>query len=401
MTRLLFLGDLAATGFGTVTADLGLALLAQDFDVRFVSQNEIEDLPEPFKSRTLVLPDPDFVTRGDADQAVDLVMGSAFDDGWVPEAILLVADYKGAEMVIGRAPIAFTRVPTFHYVPIEGDGLPPSWATLWQIAEPIACSRFGQAQIAKVIGREPLMAYHGVDTAVYHQARRDYPLRMADGERLYSKADVKRRMHADPNRIMILRADRNMPRKRFASMLRSVEPVLAAHPNVDLVLHCRADDQGGNLDHAISKLPAGIRSQVIVTDVGGGLSRDMLAALYNAADVYLSTGSEGFGLTIAEAVACGTPAIGMDYSSVPEVIGPAGVAVPIAGVIDNEYDHFWGAIDEPALTAELERMVTSRTRRERLGALGPAHVRSNFSWATAAQVIGGLIAQRLGKENAA
>ena len=40
MTRVLFLGDLAGTGFGTVTRDLGRELLARGLDVRFMSLNE-------------------------------------------------------------------------------------------------------------------------------------------------------------------------------------------------------------------------------------------------------------------------------------------------------------------------------------------------------------------------
>ena len=49
--KLMFLGDLAGTGFGSVTKDLGRALLDWH-DVRFISQNELGDLPEPFASRT-------------------------------------------------------------------------------------------------------------------------------------------------------------------------------------------------------------------------------------------------------------------------------------------------------------------------------------------------------------
>jgi len=56
--RLLFFGDMAATGFGTVTMDLGRELLALGHDVRFVSQNDSGDLPEPFGSRTWKISDP-------------------------------------------------------------------------------------------------------------------------------------------------------------------------------------------------------------------------------------------------------------------------------------------------------------------------------------------------------
>jgi hypothetical protein len=54
--KILFLGDQAATGFGTVTKDLGGALIDNGMDVRFVSQNELsEDITEPFKGRTVDL----------------------------------------------------------------------------------------------------------------------------------------------------------------------------------------------------------------------------------------------------------------------------------------------------------------------------------------------------------
>ncbi len=60
MTRLLFLGDSAGTGFGTVTKDLGTALLALGVDVRFVSLNEQPvELEEPFAGRTATLGLPD------------------------------------------------------------------------------------------------------------------------------------------------------------------------------------------------------------------------------------------------------------------------------------------------------------------------------------------------------
>src|SRR5512135_855877 len=57
MSRILFFGDLAPTGFGTVTRDLGRALLALGEDVRFISHYGMPDAPleEPFDSRTLTL----------------------------------------------------------------------------------------------------------------------------------------------------------------------------------------------------------------------------------------------------------------------------------------------------------------------------------------------------------
>ena len=48
----------------------------------------------------------------------------------------------------------------------------------------------------------------------------------------------------------------------------------------------------------------------------------MLADWYNACDVVLDIGNEGFGLTGLEANACGTPAIRGSWSTGPELVGP-------------------------------------------------------------------------------
>jgi glycosyltransferase involved in cell wall biosynthesis len=58
----------------------------------------------------------------------------------------------------------------------------------------------------------------------------------------------------------------------------------------------------------------------------GNPDQDTLVSLYNAADILLSPSLyEGFGLTIVEAMACGTPVITSNVSSLPEVAGDAAI----------------------------------------------------------------------------
>ncbi|TVP62267.1 MAG: glycosyltransferase family 1 protein [Nodularia sp. (in: Bacteria)] len=53
-----------------------------------------------------------------------------------------------------------------------------------------------------------------------------------------------------------------------------------------------------------------------------------LVQIYNAADILMAPSlHEGFGITILEAMACGTPVITSNISAMPEVIGEAGVLV--------------------------------------------------------------------------
>ena len=60
----------------------------------------------------------------------------------------------------------------------------------------------------------------------------------------------------------------------------------------------------------------------------GSPDKETLVSLYNAADILLSPSLyEGFGLTVVEAMACGTPVITSNVSSLPEVIGTAAIAL--------------------------------------------------------------------------
>lgn len=401
MTKIMFFGDLAPTGFGTVTMDLGRALLDLGHDVRFVSQNEAGELPEPFASRTFVVNDPAIV---DPDKAatfgVDslsltalgvagIIDGTLWKDGWKAEAGVMLGDFTAARMLVlgdPRATEAFRSIPFFHYVPIEGIDLPPGWWDLWAVVHPVAMSEFGADQIEKVIHKRPPVVYHGVDTTAFRPVE-DKRLRLGE-KQLRDKAACKKFFGGGARGRWLFRADRNMPRKRYASLLRAVAPVMATRPDVFLVIHCRAYDQGGNLHDLISKYPAHIAKRIVLTGLVeeyGAVPRDMLIALYNTADVYVSTSAEGFGLTIAEAMACGVPAVGMAYSAVPEVIGPGGLLAPVGGLIDNEYDHAWAGVDEAAFGMQVARLLDDPALRASMGKAARKHIVASFSWATAAR----------------
>lgn len=402
----MFIGDLAGTGFGSVTSDLGKALLDLGHDVRFVSQNELGTLPEPFASRTFQVNDADGWLSLKQKGIAGLLTGAIWPDKWVPEAALLLSDFYGALEVVTwteEARQAFSSIPVLHYVPIEGVDLPPTWNELWQIIHPVAMSEFGVDQIERVTGQQPPMVYHGIDTTQFRPVTQLNPLWIND-KPLRSKRDCKKFFGGDPDAKWLFRADRNMPRKRYASLFRSIAPVLASHRNTFMVVHCRDRDEGGILSATIAKYPDYISSRILNTgfhDQVGGASRNILTALYNAADVYVSVSAEGFGLTIAEAIACGTPAVGIDYSSVPEVIGPAGLIAPIAGIIDNEWDHFWAAVDERAYPTIVSKILDDDILRTKLGREGPDHVRSKFQWSHAAVQFAQIIEERLAQRAAA
>jgi glycosyltransferase involved in cell wall biosynthesis len=96
-----------------------------------------------------------------------------------------------------------------------------------------------------------------------------------------------------------------------------------------------------------------------------------LPALYSTADLFAYVSLyEGFGLPLLEAMACGTPVIGSNTSSLPEVIGEVGLQVDPRNVDD--------------ITHALQQMIDQPQLRERSVGLGLERAKM-FTWDKAAR----------------
>jgi glycosyltransferase involved in cell wall biosynthesis len=95
----------------------------------------------------------------------------------------------------------------------------------------------------------------------------------------------------------------------------------------------------------------------------GRVERERLVRLFQAATLFVYPSLyEGFGLPPAEAIACGVPAVALATSSLPEVIGDAGVLVEpgdteaLAGALAR-------LIGDPGKTADLAARARERRHR--------------------------------------
>jgi len=413
--RLLYVGgDLGSTGFGTVTRDLIRELVALGVDVRMLAFDDSipDNIPDWLDERVVKVPRMGFwlsydETRDAEEQMRALIRprfsAEGYDDGWVPETVLVVGDPASVDR-FGLVDMLPEGLPAFHYVPVEGTGLPPAWGLIWNRIEPIAMSRFGAAEIGRLTGREVPVVYHGVDADAFHPVDHAHPIEWPGEAVIESQVDAKKAFGIDPRTTLILRTDANMPRKQYGALFRSVAPVLAAHPDAVLLVHSALSGEGGDLRVFRSHFRPDIAGRIALPgfhEKYGGIPRHALATLYNAADIYVSNSCEGFGLTIAEAIACGTPAVALDWSAVPEVVGPAGLLVPVGRLIENIYAHWWGVADERKFAQALDALVTDKGLRWKLGGAGPGHVARSFSWASAARQFVDIISARVPMEVAA
>ena len=154
------------------------------------------------------------------------------------------------------------------------------------------------------------------------------------------------------------------PRKRIAVLADVVRRVRRDH-DVALVI---AGDQGtftGAVTDALARAGLAEHGRVI-----GHVTNDDLVALYTAAEVFVFTSAyEGFGLPPLEAMACGTPAVVFDNSSLREVSGGAASIVPDG--------------DANAMAAAINAVLDDPAERERRRSDGLAWV-ANFTWPRAA-----------------
>lgn len=157
------------------------------------------------------------------------------------------------------------------------------------------------------------------------------------------------------------------PRKNLSFLVRAYHLALKQGKiNHNLVLTGKKGWYFESLFKLVEELK--LQNRVIFT---GYVPDADLPALYNAADLFCFPSLyEGFGFPPLEALSCGTPVIAANNSSIPEVVGDAGVLLPI----DNE--QVWAENITKLLSDEKLRANYSRLGLEQA---------KKFFWAKTAQ----------------
>jgi glycosyltransferase involved in cell wall biosynthesis len=167
------------------------------------------------------------------------------------------------------------------------------------------------------------------------------------------------------------------PRKNVASILDAWETLRADDPHLlPLVLVGPYGWGSEDLMRRIERLaPLGVR-------VLGHVDRERLVRLFQAATTFVYPSLyEGFGLPPAEALACGIPTIVSTSSSLPEVVGKAGLQVE--------------ASDPGELAAAIQKLLESPARREELRGRSLERA-ARFRWDRAAAEMEGIFAEAMG-----
>jgi glycosyltransferase involved in cell wall biosynthesis len=198
-------------------------------------------------------------------------------------------------------------------------------------------------RLAPFMGRPPhRVIYPGVDAQVF---RPDEVAGRGFRER-----------HGLGDGLLLLAAGAVEVEKRYGWMLEALAHV-APHAPTLLIRG------GGSGEAALQAQAQRLRLDVRFL---GFLPPPELAAAYNAATCFVHTGDvETFGLTVAEAMACGRPVVAVASGSLPEVVGESGVLASSG--------------DPAAFGRALSRLLADPDRRVALGAAARRRAVALFS----------------------
>lgn len=188
-----------------------------------------------------------------------------------------------------------------------------------------------------------------------------------------ARAELRQRLGLPPGARFFTYVGGFAPHKNLLGLARAFERVAGAAANLHLLLVGDIESSGfhSNIDE-LRRLVANsslLQGRVHFT---GYVDDELLARIYaTSIAAVLPSFSEGFGLPIVEAMACGTPVLAANVGSMPEVLGDAGLLFEPHDV-DTMAACLREAAADTALPAQLRGKALARSKQ--------------FSWDAAARL---------------
>jgi glycosyltransferase involved in cell wall biosynthesis len=227
----------------------------------------------------------------------------------------------------------------------------------------VACSHFNAQQNYGRFRRPVGVIFNGVDIDRFRPGQRDNGWR--------------RRLGFSDNDIVFVFAGRVIGLKGLEIAVRAL-PKLSAFPVKLFVVG------NGSAVPRVQRcaIEVGVAERVVFHQAVG---HDELPALYACADagIFPALGEEAFGISVAEAMACGLPVVASYNGGMPEVVGNEGTCGELFAL---------GDID--ACAAAMRRLSNSAALRRTLGDAARARIVSMFTWEHSARRLLGAMGVR-------
>jgi len=214
---------------------------------------------------------------------------------------------------------------------------------------PLVYSRWGLEELHKAGVERALYVPHGVEPKTFRV--------LDEAERAHWREEWF--PGVEHLTLMVAANKGSDDRKHFQGNLRAWAAFAAGKPQARLYVHTEAGTRFGGYDLTELARELGILDRVVFADQRQywmGYPENVMVALYNCADALIAgSKSEGFGLPILEAQACGTPVVTTDFASMSELV-MWGERVAPADLCWSHLGCWWSWPDWRGMQAALERL---------------------------------------------
>ncbi len=372
--KVLMLGDspLIKTGFGRVQRKAAEAFLNAGWEVASVTAHVHEPSWDPDLPIKTIYPPP-------SDLLGVLSVEGAVEE-FKPDRIYLTGD---PGTLTNYSTVIPKRIPVFATVPIEGEPIVNHyWREILRAIPFMTVSRYGQEVVYQSLDRKVDFAYHGVDPIFkpLDPARRD---------------EIREQLGWTDKFVLNCTAT-NVFRKQWPRLLEALAKLKHHYKQKDIILYAHTvpfDNywlEGWNLPELTAAFgvyeevlfnPSMHRHLAQIPEAGSDNGVPTLPELYAASDLFvLPSQVEGFGLPIAESMACGTPPLVTRYAAGWEVAASGGAGITVKDWSYHKSGTKYANVDPDSIVKEVLRL---KRNRKQLAALSRASIEraKDFDWA--------------------
>lgn len=262
----------------------------------------------------------------------------------------------GIKTLVTIHDVSFVRVPAAASPTLKAylDKVVPE--SIWRADHVIAVSQATKKDIIELYGTAPekiSVVLHGIDT------------RFRRIENLQQHNAIRQKYQLG-TRPYLLSVGTVQPRKNYSRIIQALAQLRAQNYDLSLVIAGGKGWLEGEMYQTIAK--TGMKEYVHL--IGFADDADLPVLYSAAACVVFPSLYEGFGFPVLEGMACGTPVITSNVSSLPEVAGDAALLI--------------NPVETDELTTAIQRIVEDADLRERLIQRGYQQIQ-HFTWANSAQ----------------
>lgn len=216
-----------------------------------------------------------------------------------------------------------------------------------------ACSEFNASQIERYCGIRPVVLHNGIDTHLFKPLNPD--------------PELTRALNLSDRDIVIMTVGRLVGLKGISYAIGATEKIVRKGYPVKYFLIGEGEERT-DLQMRVKRLR--MEGHIFFL---GNVPNATLPGYYSLASlaVFPTVAEESFGISVAEAMACGVPCVSTTMGAIPEVAGDAGYLVRPR--------------NEEALADAFEKLISDDTLRDRLRTEGRRRIEEGFGWDHIAQ----------------